>query len=118
MTDETPQVDHERVLLDALDTCLQHGNPPSRAARSEWLGGMWLTTPAEARAALLTRLAADAVGAPLGNADDRACHLSQQAREHGAEFRLTPQDVPLHLRPEHIRAALDLRAAAHRQAAR
>ena len=60
MTDQTPQVDHERVLLDALDTCLQHGNPPAHATNSEWLAGMWLTAPAEARAALLTRLAIDA----------------------------------------------------------
>lgn len=78
----------------------------------------WAACPAEARADLLTRLAADAVGAPLGNADDRTCHLRQQAREDGAEFRLTPRDVPLHLRSEHIRAALDLRTAAQRQTAR
>ncbi len=32
MGDETPQVDHERVLLDVLDTRLQHGNPPPPTA--------------------------------------------------------------------------------------
>ena len=117
MTDETPQVDHERVLLDALDTCLQHGNTPAHAARSEWLGGMWLTTPAEARAALLTRLAIDAATAPLDGADGWTHDLQQQAREHGAGWRLVPDDVPLRLRREHIRVALDLRAAARRQTA-
>ncbi len=32
MSDETPQVDHERVLRDVLDACLKHGNPPPPTA--------------------------------------------------------------------------------------
>ncbi len=32
MSDGTLQVDHERVLRDVLDACLQHGNPPPPTA--------------------------------------------------------------------------------------